>query len=483
MSHSAVVPTPPAPPLAGAAREVLRWVSCNNPFYVLSAGLFLLGLWASFQAGTGEVATWSLMGGLAGYTLLLAVTAFCLVRFAKDWEDLRTVLLLVVLMFLATSVTFDEALNTDPVTGIACNLGGLVFTILVSDALLRGIRLTLPAGYRVPYYLILALFFLYPVGLSLLADQPHSEALLWGLFGFSSAAGLVFLTLLPAIRCGPRYVQANGSPWSWPIYPWVLFGLLGLAVPARAVLLCWSMHLLSARDWGNLIFGPYFVIPFGLTVIVLLLEIGLVTGRRGVLWTALAAPLVLVGLALVGHRDDAIYQEFLDLFTTRLGGNPLYLTVVASAGIYAYAALRRVPLATEALTCVLVALAFVGPTAVSWGDGDPLLSAPILAAVVLQLALLCWRRDVWRCLLAALVVGCWLARAGWWGYAAARQFVVGIDHIALSMALFALAVLISLGKAGLLRRWMPARMWRPPVLEGPGIDAKSATGAEGDTGE
>ena len=418
------------------------------------------------------------MGGLAGYTLLLAVTAFCLVRFAKDWEDLRTVLLLVVLMFLATSVTFDEALNTNPATGIACNLGGLAFTVLVSEALLHGIRLVLPAWYRVPYYLILALFFLYPVGLSLLADQPHSEALLWSLFGFSSVAALVFLTLLPAIRRGPLYVQGNGSPWGWPLYPWVLFGLLGLAVPARAFLLCWSMHLVSARDWGQLIFGPYFVIPFGLAVIVLMLEIGLVTGRRSMLWIALAAPLGLVALALVGHRSDALYQEFLNLFTAHLGGNPLYLTVLASAGIYVYASLRRIPLATEALTGTLVALAFVGPREVSWGDGDRLLSVPMLAAGALQLVLVFWRRDVWRCLLAALVVGCWVARAGWWIYIAARQVVVGIDHIALSMALFALAVLISLGKAGVLTRWVPARLSRRPVLDSLGGVAKNVNDVE-----
>jgi hypothetical protein len=96
--------------LAATARALLHWVSCSNPFYVISAGLFLVGLRLSFPAQASEVETWSLMGGLAGYTLLLALTACLLVRFARAWQDLRTVLLLVVLMFLATSVTFDEVL-------------------------------------------------------------------------------------------------------------------------------------------------------------------------------------------------------------------------------------------------------------------------------------------------------------------------------------------------------------------------------------
>ena len=71
---------------------------------------------------------------------------------------------------------------------------------------------------------------------------------MWGLFGFSAGAGLVFLTLLPAVRRGSDYVRANGSPWSWPLYPWALFSILAFAVPGRAFLLCWSLHLLDGAD-------------------------------------------------------------------------------------------------------------------------------------------------------------------------------------------------------------------------------------------
>src|SRR5947207_443701 len=141
---------PPVP-----RRRLLRWVSTNNPFYVLSAGLFLAGLWVSFGAQSREVDTWALMSGLAGYTLLLAVTACLLVRFARVWDDVRTVLLLVVLMFLATSITFDSVLTVDPERGSVCYLAGLALAVLVSEGVLRGIRLRLPALFRVPYYLVL----------------------------------------------------------------------------------------------------------------------------------------------------------------------------------------------------------------------------------------------------------------------------------------------------------------------------------------
>jgi hypothetical protein len=69
-----------APPLA-CTRGAIRWICTNNPFYVLSAGLFLAGLWVSFgnQGETDNIQaeeTLALMSWLAGYTLLLAGTAY-----------------------------------------------------------------------------------------------------------------------------------------------------------------------------------------------------------------------------------------------------------------------------------------------------------------------------------------------------------------------------------------------------------------------
>src|SRR5262245_50925966 len=165
-----------APPLNWGTRWLLRRLCTDNPFYVLSAALFLVGLWGSFTAQDGAEQTWALMTGLSGYTLLLAVTACLLVRFGNVWDDVRTVLLLVVLMFLATSVTFDAVLVETPGRGLACCVFGLLMAVSVSEMVLRGIRLALPAWFRGPYYLILALFFLYPLALSPLLNQPHSEA-------------------------------------------------------------------------------------------------------------------------------------------------------------------------------------------------------------------------------------------------------------------------------------------------------------------
>src|SRR3954471_21734644 len=145
--------TPATPSLSRGTRGLVRWVCTNNPFYVLSALLVLVGLWTSFGAQVRDEQAWALMFGMSGYTLLLAVPACLLVRFGGVWEDVRTVLLLVVLMFLATSVTFDETLARSPELGIKCYGAGLFFAVLLSAGMLRAMRLILPGWFNAAYYL------------------------------------------------------------------------------------------------------------------------------------------------------------------------------------------------------------------------------------------------------------------------------------------------------------------------------------------
>jgi hypothetical protein len=324
----------------------------------------------------------------------------------------------------------------------------------VTEGLLRGIRLRLPAGFRVPYYLTLGLFFLYPLALVPVLREPHSEALLWGLFGFSPAAGLVFLTLLPAIRRGPAYLRDNGSPWPWPFHPWSLFVFLAVAVVGRSFLLCWSLHLLDGEGFTQVIFGPYFLVPFGFALTILVLELGLVSRHRPTLLVALLLPVGLVVLAGIGHRAEPVYREFLGVFTARLGGTPLFLSLLAAAGFYLYAWLRGVPFATEGLTAAVAALAFARPDTLALADLR--LAEPMLLAipVVFQGILGLLRRDAWRLVAVAGVGAAWLTGVGWRAYVALRAEVAGLDYLLLGLLLFPVAVAISLAKAGVLNRWL-----------------------------
>ena len=562
-------PTPPAPRAAGP--RLLRALYTHNPFYVISADLIFIGLRMSFDPTAKAFDTWALIAGLVGFTLLLAVTACLLVRFGRVWDDMRSVLLLVVMMFLAISTTIDDVLIPRPGVGLALAAGGLAFAVLVSEGLLRGMRLWLPALYRGPYYLILALFFVYPVALRPLLARPDDPASHWAIFGFATVAGLAFLTLIPAIRRGGAYVKGNGSPWRWPLYPWSLFFFLGLGVCARAYYLSISLH--NVEGYRS-IFGPYFLVPFGFAIALLLLEGGLASGRAGVVRVALAMPFGLLGLAMVGHRPDPVYGRFLGLFRDGLGVAPPAATLILAVAFLGSAAARSVPRARGLALAALALLSVVGP-----GTLDPAsLEGPrawpllvvgailagiairrgelrrgVVAAACLGAGLVLLPGDAWTVdrkvvallhliLVAQLVLGAALrdrdgstlgeqlrflgalelglvaalaaagephlgagipaailpiypalvatvalaygllvgvpahlavagailggmalvAGARW--YAQARLQVVGLDRIAAGLASFLVATLISLGKAGLPRRWREARA-RPP---GPG---------------
>jgi hypothetical protein len=402
MDHSAHAPRTTAARRL-ASNRVLRWLYTNNPFYVLSADLVFIGLRLSFDTSGRMFQTGTLMLALLGYTLLLATTACLLIRLGKVWDDVRTILLLVVTMFLGMSVTFDETLARRPWIGTVLYAGGLLFAVAVSEGLLRGMRLKLPALFRAPYYLILALFFLYPLALLPFLASPDDPALQWLLFGFSPLAGLVFLTLMPAIRRGAAYVRGNGSPWPHPLYPWTLFVFLAAAVCGRSFYLCISFHFVS-KVFS--IFGSYFLVPFLFSLAVLLLEGGITSRSPATQRAALLAPGVLLLLAVAGRQDDFVYERFLHLLMAGLGGSPLFLTLVATIAFYAYAALRQVRYSYTGLTLSLFALGYVAPTSMNLGELVALQPLPLLAAAVLQVVLGLTRHQSWRCLVAT---GCLIA--------------------------------------------------------------------------
>ena len=208
--------------------RLLRLLYSHNPFYCVSAFLVLWGLVKSFHMHGGTLQPELLMTGLGGYTLLLAAVGCLLIRTGQLWEDIRTILLLIVLIFLAISMSFDEVLSADLATGRLYFLGGLAFSVVVSELVLRGVRLHLPILFRLPYYGLLAIFFLYPLLLGPWQEQENDPHLRWLLAGFSPLAGLLTLTLLPAIRrarimCAITVLPGDGpgirgrcsSCWAW----------------------------------------------------------------------------------------------------------------------------------------------------------------------------------------------------------------------------------------------------------------------------
>src|SRR5262249_50269986 len=78
---------------------------------------------------------------------------------------------------------------------------------------------------------------------------------------------------------------------------------------------------------------------------------------------------------------------------------PVFLTLIASAAFYLYAAVRRIPLALEALTAALATLSIVGPNTLAEGGLMAPRPMPLLLDTGLQLALGFRRSNAWRCAL------------------------------------------------------------------------------------
>jgi len=359
-----------------------------------------------------------------------------LIRVGKLWDDLRSLLILVVMMFLAMALCGDETIAADPRRGMVGCAGGFLFAAVVTEAVLRTIRLRLSGWYRGAFYLILALVFLYPIALVPVLSDPESPRVQWALFGFSALAGLVLIALVPAARGGAAFVAENGSPWRWPLYPWSLFVVMVAGLGVRCYSLCVSFHYVGG---SRTIFGPYFLVPIGLAVSVVWLEIGIASRRRAVMVAAAGLPLLLACMAMIGHRYEAIYMHFLDLFIGTLGGSPAFLTLIAAILILAYAAARRVPLAWELMAVGLAALAVVGPKTITLFDTVSPRSLPLVAAGLVVGSVAARHRHSWRAVLAAglLVAGITRGQAEFWPHANQLAIVL---HLSIGAMLVVSAV-------------------------------------------
>ena len=84
---------------------------------------------------------------------------------AKLWEDARSLVLIVLLMLLAISVSFDEIMTRlsdqdNSRQHLFLMFGvGVCFALGLSAGLIQGLRIRLNAGYRLPLFAFLTLFF------------------------------------------------------------------------------------------------------------------------------------------------------------------------------------------------------------------------------------------------------------------------------------------------------------------------------------
>jgi hypothetical protein len=315
------------------------------------------------------------MGIFGGYFLVVAFVGLLVIRLGKAWDDARSIFLILLLLFVELSLTFDPVLVAQPRLGLALLLVGWLLAVAVSEGLLLGLRIRLPLLFRGPYHLLLALLFLYPP-LIVTGFQTETVSAIWRIWAFSPIASLALLTLLPAIRRGPDYVRNNGTPWGWPWFPWCLFGFLGLCVTSRAYALTLSFDSVLTQGLPEAMrlesaFSPFFLVPLWLASSVLLLEAGLVAQNRRLQQIALIVPPLLAWLSATSLPTQSVLAaDFLARFTDRLG-SPLWLAVWGGLIFFVYARLRGVSDASSGAAVALALLGAIGPrtvdsTSVEW---------------------------------------------------------------------------------------------------------------------
>jgi hypothetical protein len=399
--------------------SILKYLYTHNPFYAISAVLMLYSVRAAYQKLEGGASNcWLMTGVLAGYTLLLATIGVWIVRRGKVWEDARTILLLLLLLFLAVSISADDLFVKVETSrsATALLLCGFLFSAIVSEAVLWGVGVRLGLRYRIPYHLMLALFYVAPWFYSR-GLHPHLQDSLDGLLLlFPVVASVLFLSLLPAVRGGPRYVAANGTPWPWPWFPGTAFGVIAAAVGLRSYALTMTFGL-NGPIWRKFpggraivfdtIWGPYYLVPLALAILILLLEVGLVLGNRRIVERVMrAAPCLL--LLSFPWGGGPVFLGFLQSVVEYVG-SPLWLTAWILIAFYGWAWLRRASGAGRRVLAAAAILSVVGPRTIGF---DTLLAPqpwPLLIIGAVLFGRGIWARSSRTCTAASVVaaVGLW----------------------------------------------------------------------------
>lgn len=386
---------------------IVRLLYIQNPFYLIGTFLILFGLQQCFGQGDDLSASGMLVGLLAAYAILLAAAATIIIRCGQVWDDARTILLVIVLLFFMLSASLDVHLLYMPLAGSLFLVAGLVFSVSLSEGLLRVLRIRLAAAYRGPYYAMLALLFLYPLAPAWINYFGWHELRPWVLFAFPSLSALALLALLPAARTSAGREAPSGTPWKWPYYPWSLFVYLTIGVAIRSWWLAYSFEPTIGTDGY---FQPYFLMPLVLAWSALVLEMGKARGSAAAVAGGLLLP---VACLVLGFLPPGTSGEQL-AFLARLSalGTPAQLAVWSLILFYVWAWLRRVPAAEGFLVTVALLASVVGSQTLDWGSLSRPNPLPAALVVLGLFALAIWRQSSWRALAATALAAMGLRYVG-----------------------------------------------------------------------
>jgi hypothetical protein len=308
---------------------LFKFLYTHNPFYLIGTAVLLYGLRiATNPAASFDSQPLFLPGVLALTMLVMALTAIAIVRLGGVWDDARTIVLSILLIAMNAVTSCDGIIRSHPQTVTAILIGGFFFSVAIWELMIRCLKVTFPAKLRVPFYFILSLIFFY----SLLfgpaeAWWPRLEDISasWQLYAFGWLLAVGMLMCLPAIHASRQLFRHNGTPWSWPAYPWSIF----VALIAVACLRLYFMTLAFVPEygWTNPI-GLHFYVPVLLAAAVLIFEAIQVESKsdpRGVAGLASFAVAILV--ASLPYSSNEKYLEFFGELTGSLA-SPIWITLM-----------------------------------------------------------------------------------------------------------------------------------------------------------
>ena len=299
-----------------------------NPFYIISAALFVHG--TVLPADGGLSPSTQVLLSLA-YVLLCSVTTVWLIRRLRRWDDARSLVIIVTGMFLAISLELDDGLaSLMPSTRWLVTGGIFLFAVGMFELIRRGCRIGLPRTFVAAFYAQWAVILMYPAAMS--SDVLTAR---WQIAIFAITAAGGWLLYWPALgRAKPNSTVA----WTYPMCPWALPVLTGVASLVRLYFLTVSFDPIpdvfypqGAWNWTTIL-GLDFAVPFLLSLSLLLGE----SGRRarhaasqqwavnlGVL-SVLAAMCPVPGVVAADFRS--IVAVWFDLPTVAVLGSILVLT-------------------------------------------------------------------------------------------------------------------------------------------------------------
>ena len=307
---------------------IVKFLYTQNPFYLIGTAILLYGLRIATDSGDYFATHPHVLPMILGMVMVvMAATAVTIIKFGGVWDDARTIVLSILILAVNAVTCCDATVLGQPMTTAAILGGGFLLVVAIWETLVRSLRVVFPTAMRLPFYLILSLIFFYSLlfGPEDMLPWLASFSAAGKLYAFGWILALAMLMCLPAIRASRQMFRENGTPWSWPAYPWSIFVVLVGVACLRLYFM--SLAFIPEYGWGNPI-GVHFYVPVLFATAVLLFEAWQVESKAPSLgvggFATFSIAMLLLSLPLSQNEK---YLDFFGELTSSIA-SPFWITLM-----------------------------------------------------------------------------------------------------------------------------------------------------------